>query len=187
MPEQESLRTPTSEAVTNNVRVEVESQYSRRALAAVSEPLVLSLHGPHHQRRRRDRAAPQPSLDHHRRQRPDRGGQRSWRRRRTAGALAGRVVRVHLGVSAEDFSRRDARHLSDGQRRRRAHFDVEIAPFALQGTATRFTERFAITLPRTPTAPGESRRHFLSQVAPERSNRVEKRVAEIAAFFAPTP
>ena len=41
------------------------------------------------------------------------------RRRRAAGAAARRVVPVHVRLPAEDVDRRDARHLSDGHRRRR--------------------------------------------------------------------
>ena len=114
------LHASTSEAVTNNVRVEVESQYAPGALAAVSEPVVLPLHRPHHQRGRRHGPAAQPPLDHHRRDRPHR---RSARAPGVVGEQpvlrARRVVPVHVGVSAEDVDRRDARHLSDGDRGRR--------------------------------------------------------------------
>ena len=116
----QSLHASASEAITNNVRVEVEAQVCARSLAAVRERVVLHLHGPDHQRGRRPGAAAEPPLDHHGRDRPHRRGAGPGRRRGAAGAAAGRVVPVHVELRAQDIDRRHARHLPDGHRRRRA-------------------------------------------------------------------
>ena len=113
------LHANSSEAVTNNVRVEVESQYAPEH----SQPFQHEwfFHYTVRITNEGDETVQllTPPLDHHRRHRPDRGSQRRGRRRRAAGAAAGRVVPVHVGLPAEDVDRRDARHLSDGHRGRR--------------------------------------------------------------------
>ena len=124
------LHASTSEAVTNNVRVEVESQYAPSTRSR-SRAMVLPLHGAHHQRRRRDGAAPQPPLDHHRRHRPHRGSQRRPGVVGEQPVLApgesfqytsGCPLKTSTGVMRGTYQM----VTEDGD-----HFDVEIAPFAL--------------------------------------------------------
>ena len=111
------LHASTSEAVTNNVRVEVESQYAPEHSQPFQKPVVLLLHRPHHERRRGDRPAAQPPLDHHRRDRPHRGSRGPGVVGEQPVLAPRRVVSVHIGLSVEDVDRRDARHLPDGHRR----------------------------------------------------------------------
>src|SRR5262249_10167212 len=71
----------------------------------------LRLRGPDRERGRRARAAQEPALDHHRRQRTGGGGPGAGRGRRDAEPRAGRAVRVPELGDAEDSVRDDAREL----------------------------------------------------------------------------
>ena len=104
------------EAVTRNVRVHVESEFAPGRSSPAAEQVVFPLHDPHHQRRRRDGPAVEPSLDYHRRDGRGARGAGSWRRRQAARARAGRELRIHIGLRPDHAVRHDARNLSDGDR-----------------------------------------------------------------------
>ena len=124
-------RATTSEAITNNVRVEVESQYAPGAIAAISELLVLPLHGADYQRRRRNRAAAELALDRDRRVRPRAGSpkapacsasSRCWLPASPSSNTSGWPLKTSQGELRGTYQM-----VSEGG----AHFDAEIAPFAL--------------------------------------------------------
>src|SRR6476659_2385415 len=60
-----------------------------RVVTTVPEPVGVSLYGPDYERRRRDRPAPEPPLDHHGRNRTRRRGSRPGGRRRAADSVPG--------------------------------------------------------------------------------------------------
>ena len=142
MPElkDQPLHASTSEAVTNNVRVEVESQYAPEH----SQPFQNHWFFHYTVRITNEGDETVQLLSRH------------WiitdatghveevegrgRRRRAAGAAARRVVPVHLRVSAEDLDRRDARHLSDGRPRTATTSTSRSRP-SRSTNPTRFTER----------------------------------------------
>ena len=127
----EPLHANSSEAVTKNVRVEVESQYAPEH----SQPFQREwfFHYTVRISNEGDETVQllTPPLDHHRRDRPHRRGPRRGRRRRAAGArgrasrsstTSGCPLKTSTGVMRGTYQM----VTEDGD-----HFDVEIAPFAL--------------------------------------------------------
>src|SRR5262249_41202693 len=63
-------------------------------------------------------ATREPALDHHRRERQGDRGEGAGRGRRAAAVEARGELRIHQWHASRDFGRDDARHVSDGRRRR---------------------------------------------------------------------
>ena len=95
-----------------------KTTYPCRAVGPGQESVRVRLHDHHHEHRQRRRAARQPALDHHRRRASGPGSEGARRRRQAAGAAARRKLRVHERHQHRDARRHDARHVSDGRRRR---------------------------------------------------------------------
>ena len=132
----QSLHASTSEAITNNVRVEVESRFAPDRSQTFENEWVFIYTVRITNEGDDTVQLLEPALDHHRCHRPHRGNPPAGRRRRAAGAAAGRVVSVLVELRAQHVDGRHARHLPDGDGGRRAlrrRNRPLLAPRALHG------------------------------------------------------
>ena len=197
MPDKDQpLHASTSEAVTNNVRVEVESQYAPEH----SQPFQSQWFFYYTIRITNESEETVQLLSRHWIITDASGHIEEVRGPGVVGEqpvlASGRVVSVHLGVSAQDLDRRDARHVSDGHDRKRRPFrrrDCPLrAPRAIHGP-------LGTSVRRTLVAFGDpGNRIALSKASRSagwwrhsgrRNVRIASRNAspKSAAFFAPTP
>ena len=181
------MHASSSEAVTNNVRVEVESQYAPDH----SQPFQSHWFFHYTVKITNEGDDTVQLLSRHwfitDANGPYGGGERHRRGRRTAGARAGRVVRLHVGLSAEDLERRHAGHLLDGHRRRRPlrRGDCPVRPSgALHGSLRRTVGRVRLR----PDTTSVNLQSAVSQSGFAYSRIASRKASpKSAAFFTPTP